>query len=1639
MTPKNYSYGNPPAKVYLQPSRPSPHPSPSNGYPTFQVQIPVVTPVQPRHAPSNGVYGSSPTSSASAQVAKAVVLQPSPHIDRSEYTKYGKLDQRLKQSKPFTPGSTQNNRKRRRDDSDDDRDNGPIVGGVDQRAKADGSLTALINLVDSIFQAEDNLQGDTSGRYAEAHESSRFWVVNTAEPCLSTAIQSKLEGVIQKVISVKRFAQVPVDDLMRLEKLCENALKRTDAENIMPPENLAEYDIEDWLTRIASVDNGLKTAKTVLRIMVGGREEKQLYSEDLLASVLLLIKNLIEGALNPMIEMRSGGDQPGPFKSAFAQKKILGGLLHEVTNVITLFSQLVANEEATESAINSALYMAAAIVFVENASNEKDSLFGIQRVEMFRMAAMDILAKIFARYPEQRSNIIFEQILANLEKLPVNRATARQFKLVEGGKNIQLVSALIMRLVQTGGTYQPRKKKRGLASNEDGEPQPEDELDDIDHDDRSPEETVTKLHHLCSPLLDDAQKTSSSIVSYLVQKAMNTTKTGDQPYRHLLDIFTEDFLAVLGSPEWPAAELLLRSLARSMCNIIDGEKQAVTAKTMALDMLGVMGSGICDLVVHLREGRRNREGGDPQMSQLIDKYLEIDTGSNRAAAVAALEEELVDWEGPFRIALEHLFAARTHDNTLQSACGYYLTVWSSRICTLWDKVAEDVDDSESDVSRCASNLKQMTIHREWDDDMDMSSFTPSQIRQAYTLTVLNMPFCQFFEQLFNRLLRCMDDNQAQSRSKALKSITQLLGKDPTILNRTQVIPFIMKKAQDASPLVRDSAVDLLGKCIAIKPEIEGLVCKTIIERSVDTGVAVRKRSMKILKDIYLHSKKENLRVMIAEALVLRIKDNDAGVAEQARKTFEEIWIAPFYSLIPEDESDAPVDITPQMKLVASERVAVIIQVVQKEIMLSALHDVIKSLLQQDGKNSEQNYRVCKRMIGSMFDDLLNLQGDSDKGTRQSTIQTLTVFAKADPKLFTPAQLMMLQPYTENLTSNDLHLFRSVIVIYRHALHILTSRQNAFLLEVQSNLLKNLTRLPSQELREVVSCLWTIAGITNDPARLIRVTISCISNVQKATGKPITDQSQERRVVRTLYILGLFGHYCDFESSVAQFKSSFSDRKVTDVSGFITETIVPFCAPDIEPSVRKAAIESLGHVCQTHAAHFLMPQVLNIFDQVFKEQEKDQMKLVLSGIKGFLGLEESRSEFAREEGADQKHKKGDQQDEPGRLTQAAYINQNDGVSTSLAQRYLKEITAIALGSQDTYAIVATEVIASILRQGLVHPKELVPALVALETSTASQINQIAYREHKTLHSKHETIVERGYMDGVRTCFIYQRNIIGDGAGATTDPYVAKLRPLYDIVKEGTRKVKKKLLDNIIRSIDFDPIKLNVEVIPTHLDYARFVIGNLAFLDFATTDEVYQVITTMEKVVANTGVMVAHSIETDIFFIKLENGQEPQNKTVNPQRLKLLSTGAAILMMVWAARTYLRKAFGINENKLRDYKIGKIKANDPTMNKVPGRNPNVNMQTVWEQVEGTAQGLETSDDMMEQCRQFLEMLSVDSEFKLAAEGEDEDNLDYARGDTPGVSEDGDRPSPNTPKKKRKGSVDPSDKPVKKRRAAPAKKKK
>ena len=254
-----------------------------------------------------------------------------------------------------------------------------------------------------------------------------------------------------------------------------------------------------------------------------------------------------------------------------------------------------------------------------------------------------------------------------------------------------------------------------------------------------------------------------------------------------------------------------------------------------------------------------------------------------------------------------------------------------------------------------------------------------------------------------------------------------------------------------------------------------------------------------------------------------------------------------------------------------------------------------------------------------------------------------------------------------------------------------------------------------------------------------------------------------------------------------------------------------------------------------------------------------------------------------------------------------------------------------------------------------------------------------------------------MDGVRACHIYQRNVIGNESGATANPFSSKMHPLYEIVKS-SRKVRKKLLGNMTMSVDFEPQKLDVDSSkPNHLGYSKFVIQNLAFFEYGTFDELYQVVTTMERVVSGTGMTVAHSIETDVFLLRLDAGDTAE-RTIKPDTLKVLATSAAILYMLWECRYFLRKSYSTNHNKSRDYKSSKLSAKD--VNKAPSRAATWSngAAALWEKIEEIMTDLKSDDGMMKQCKEFVDLLTVDNEFKLAAEGEDPKDLDGEKALTP-----------------------------------------
>lgn len=1513
--------------------------------------------------------------------------------------------------------------------SNEDEATTTIMRMRDQKAEADDALLRLQDFLHEIFEAEDQIEPEqqifpTPDRPNPIFVSARSLEVHGA--LLSSDAHTRLQKAIRKVVSFDRLHDIPSDYLTRIQKLCEKPIVASQAPDLSLNDTTSESDCQEWIARVDDVLNALMAIGTLLQTMAGRRTERDLCPEDLIEAIPTVLNQAFDHCIIPAVESRSGGKDAEKFSFFSSSRRLIGSLIHQSKKAIALFAEFLSRIEVSEGTITAALFFSTKLIFVENAHNDKDSAVGYQKYEPARRAAMDVLAKIFSKYPEQRP-FILDEILISLEKLPSTRQSARQFKLADG-KNIQLLTALVLQLVQTTALQTPRtsKTKRRLQTHQDDDELMGDaddtknvESEDEDESDESLERLAAKVNRL----YDNAVRSAQYIIKFIVQRAMTSTKSGDQPFRNILDLFTEDLINVLGSTDWPASELLLRIMASQMVGIADLDKSPATAKSMALELLGWMGSAISDLIATAQHMLPALEDSESELTDYLKQQFE--DFSSRALH----PQDLVAPRGPYRMALEYLSQDRNSDNwQLASARGYYLAQWAKTVCTLYYS-SEERDEMASDgmtdqlvilLSRSFSDPHWLEGHRQFNNISNVHG------RFAYVLTVLNSSFGKALDTILKVLLNSIASDQAKVRSRSLKSVIYMLEKDPNLLDRdASVMRVILRCTTDASPMVRDSALSLIAKCIVLKPKLEEEGCRSILACAGDATAGVRKRCIGLLKETYHKTSRFELKLAILDSFLQRTGDLEEGVATLARQTFEEIWLVPFHDSI-DSTSDAP-----KLKVALGEQVGLIISLVQRsDAALESLSTCLKAVLSDKSKSASLNFKVCKSMVSIMFQRLVEDADASGKEFQQALLQTITVFAKSNAKLFSPDQLEALHPYIGHLsTADDLFIFRSVVVIYRCVLPYLSSSHNSLLKEVQNDLFKSVAKLARSELNEVMACLWTINGVLQNTDRLVKLTMSVLKPLQQYKSLDLTSEKNSDVLARArsyIRIAGCVGCHCDLEKYVNHFKNSFQTWNGGTVASLMVDSILPFTYPNQPNELRVMALESLGSVCQSWPAQFAREPTRKSFSQVFQEEAPGLQNIVLRSFATFFSIHEGKSEKAVMPTADVAS-----QEDTTRLGGSLKASDNDGAAALIAQNFLPNMLKVAQSRQDTYSLTAIELIASINRQGLVHPKECAGVLVSLETSTVPAIAKVAFETHKMLHSQYESMFEREYMRAVQDAFTYQRDIVGDSSGAQARPYVSKLAPLFEIVKISNSRYQKKFLANLCSKVNFELKTLNAtENPPQHLLLSRFIAQNLAYFDYHQLAELVPTILAMERIVSSTGTVVAHAIETDIFptpigppVIETPAGMmsmppampmpmpmpvaPPMAQPVNPATLRLLATAAASLSMLWETRTYLRRLYGVNSNA-KD-KDGKPATKE--LNKAPSKVHGVTGDRLWEAVARNMTALDSEEAMLNKCREFSTLLAIDEEFKIDR-GADEDGLDAVgeADDMDGVS----RPM------KRKGSM-------------------
>ena len=1495
-----------------------------------------------------------------------------------------------------------------------------------QREQGDTAVLQFQDLLLEIFEAQDRLELDLSNGVTPDN-SALFEPPDEEEDSkirLTVSVLGRLQTRLKLLVDLNRLSDILPEHMKRLQQVCEPSIEIAQTLNLRLNQSPSEDDLSTWQQRIHRSENGAMSACVFVYTTLGNRSDEFALSAETLHSIPNLLVNVYENCLIPVIESRHDGQEATLYSHAVDAQDDLKKLLDDCRKLLDLMASCCVQVSEAADCVNTTEFLAAKLIFVQNASTEKASALGLQNYERVRKQAMFSLARLYAAYPEQRSPIL-DEILSSLDKLPSTSRSARQYKLRDG-KSVMLISALFMQLVQTAALenshHRPKSRKSktrlngsGDASDEDGD---QDEMD-VDDDENHEQDELSRLRDKADQLFVPASKSGQEIVLYMVGKASKVSKTGDSPYRNVLDLFIEDLVNLLPLPEWPAAELLLRILAAKMTELATTEK-AAAIKNMALESLGTMGSAISatraaakSLASSLARDAADDHGSAPyKLARLNEEHF----------ATGLRPEELFSPSGPFAITSLHFDSKTRESLRAKSSRSFFLAQYAKLFCmTQQDEAGRD--QATQDL---AFNLLEQLSEAAWEPTSSSTMDDPRLASLAYLLSLLNLGLCRRYEPIVRTLLSSLSSDQAQVRSRSLKSVVTILETDPSLLDRDLAIADdVFRCASDDSAMVRDASLSLIAKFIISRPALEEKGIKKLLECAGDSKIGVQKRAIGHLADIYTQENRPRLKAAIAQTFLRRTVDLEESVRELAKRTLTDAWISP--SLVFVSERTDPTKSKISIEALTSH-IADTLQHEPNE--MSALLTKYLVWLLKIGKTAERVGELLNRIGEVLF------QSTIDGSATESSLLTLVCIAEARPQSIAPQQLSHLKRYLGHIASEeDLPMFRAVIGIFRHVLPRLSISHQTLLQDIQGDLLRSTTKLARRmELDEVMSCLRTIDGLLGNGIRFVKLLASIVVQI----GNPAVNHGLRTRLVR---IAGSLGKHIDLDQ-LPPINGAIPSYKGGSVAGFLTDVIYPYAAKSDTETLQLVALESLGALCQAWPSQFDKVKVRDLFTSVLAGG--DSQESVVGGSKAQVivlkVLEELYSSLAiiKDEPDAEDEKLGEVQDLKKMGGTKKAQDDNSALAT-MANHVHKQIVRIALSAEDEKALLAVQLLSSVAARGMFHPKDYAHVFLALETSSDPNIREAAEKAHQLSHQQHESHWEREYVNAVRQAFVYQKKHFEDPSGTWQGE--AKLASCFKVVNSSGSKYVKKFISTLISRLSTDFTKLDVsKSVPDHVLFVRFVAQNIAFFDYTKQDDLLHTILQLELLFSKNGAEISQAMEANLSAAlepvarqddvehaseaTLVNGEV--HGTINdeapppvpapgplvhvdPILLQRLTAASIAVTMLSEAKTHLKRQYGVSRDVRAAMQQNK-QAKEST--KAPVKVYGITGERFWANTTTLLSSLTSSEAMLMRCREFHGLMTIDEEVKV---GEEED--DYGERYSASV----DPEAPQGPKRGRKRKAD------------------
>uniref|UniRef100_A0A1I8GDV5 Nipped-B protein n=1 Tax=Macrostomum lignano TaxID=282301 RepID=A0A1I8GDV5_9PLAT len=1325
-----------------------------------------------------------------------------------------------------------------------------------------------------------------------------------AELKIPSRLLSDLCAKANQMKAVGAMKEMPVDRLVRLLSLLLANIK--DGAKLVPFAKPAE-DAEDTEGRLwrelcmERVMRSVESSLTALIIMTSPGMPKQVFVEDVIERAVAVAKFQLNSTVYPEADpaYRKTSQHKATQQSIRSQRakerghgalaagsggfsgggrpRALTHLLNRLVELVDSFAQLVDLQRLTDNAILAMSGLAVAPFFVEN-------------VENLQLSALRLCTSVFCQYEKHRQ-LILEDLFASLARLPSSKRSLRSFRL-NSEESIQMLTALSLLLVQSV-VLLPAK----VPSSKDQD------------------------NTAAMALLDayeSAKKTAQVFLVVFLNKCAK--KAEEQDYRAYS---RKDLLLAVNKPEWPAAEMFLSLLGGLLVKQFADRSVDQALRVASLDYLGTVAS-------RLRKDAVTSEMSEQDLDSLVaeirghSRGLEA-SGAGASSATAAPDEAPITKEERIVIlqkAIVDYLNAEDVDASVHYAVRFYLAQWykdcakevertlqQQRDAANNDESAvahESLDVLESrrtallvrscefgaaDSQQLASKRRLMSTGR---SDAYMLDYEEACLVCRYLASM--RPFSQSFDIYLSQILKVLNEQSVAVRTKAIKCLTAVVEVDPSVLERADIERTVHGRLLDNSTSVREACIELIGKFIIVRPQLTAQYYGMLSERILDTGISVRKRVIKIFRDICVEQPDFNKIPEMCVKMIRRVNDEE-GIRKLVNEVFQAMWFS-------------PVKESHNVKLL--QKVMNITDVVAacKDQGYDWFEGLLRSLLKEEKEEKLRPVeKACRQIVDTLVANIMRLEEISSNNNQRlvACLCTLYMLTKIRPNLMVD-HASTLQSYLKIKISSqqDNYVLHYVAKILELTVPLMEHPDEEELRSIEQEMVQLTMRKGMMVLDSAIACLSAVVNRVTHNYSLIR---SCFNlfytpidrqqQENMATGAELIDPRQKPSILRGLYTVGLLLKYFDLESITTYETGAIMQR--------VFSSFMFFCSQCADPDVVKKSLMGLGFMCARHS-HLLLQDPLKTYycELIAGPMVSDETKtLVLKNLTSFL-LEEEASMVQ----SDSTWKEHVQQESLKEMHDV-----QSGKASMVAQAYLDHVLAAFYYKDAGVRLAALTMVVTILRQGLIHPVKTVAHLISMQSDTDPAIRSKADAQLMEIEKHYPSFINMRALFGVRQSFQLQR-VLRPGR-VYADPPVAMNHHLYSMLRTN-RMNRRVLLTSMLNLFDENPSQR------APLAELLYVADNLASFPYQVAEEPLFLIHHLDLLVSVAGSTLLTSIKDYLGFApgtELPDGCTPEMlatripaHTAPVEDYLLHSRGIALLLSL---KQYLKELYGISDSKVQNY--------------------------------------------------------------------------------------------------------------------------